>query len=116
MPEQITKHPEVTMQVLESAGAQCAKGVKPRILTQCPAEQFCALPGGEVCIYGIGQIPRMTQISPAELGRVVCPEAGAAEVTTGLLASADAIALSGVFVLGLVAGRFWKRHGRKGPP
>ena len=66
MPEQLTKHPEVTLQVLRSAGAQCGSGIRPEILTQCPAAQFCKLPGGEICVYGLPQYAQMTQIGPAE--------------------------------------------------
>ena len=29
MPEQLTKHPEVTLQVLRSAGARCGEGLAP---------------------------------------------------------------------------------------
>jgi hypothetical protein len=68
MPEQLTKHPDVTLQVLKSAGgARCGDGVAPQILTSCPAERFCALPGGEICVYGLPDAARMTQIEPAEL-------------------------------------------------
>lgn len=66
MPEQLTKHPEVTLQVLRSAGAQCGEGAPQTILTQCPAARFCKLPGGEVCIYGLDEAPRMTQISASD--------------------------------------------------
>lgn len=67
MPEIITKYPDVTRQVLESAGAKCGAGEPQRILTQCPRERFCALPGGEICIYGLGDISAMTQVRKAEL-------------------------------------------------
>jgi hypothetical protein len=77
MPEQITKHPEVTLKVLKGAGARCGEGVQPKILTKCPAEQFCSLPTGEICVYGIADIPKMTQITSEELASVVCPRAGA---------------------------------------
>jgi len=73
VPEQISKYPGVTLRVLKGAGARCGEGVEQRILTQCPAEQFCALPTGEICVYGIEQIPHMTQITTQELARVVCP-------------------------------------------
>ena len=46
MPEQLTKHPQVTLQVLRSSGAKCAQGEAQDILTQCPAERLCKLPGG----------------------------------------------------------------------
>lgn len=74
MPEQITKYPEVTLQILKEAGARCGEGVKQKILTECPPQQFCALPTGEICVYGIEQIPEMTQLSTGELARVVCPK------------------------------------------
>lgn len=118
MPEQITKHPEVTMRVLESAGAQCAEGRPQRILTECPEEQFCSLPGGEVCIYGIAQIPEMTQITPQELARVVCPAeqaatAGPAAAADPPLLAADAVTLSGTFLVALALGTIWgRRRGR----
>ena len=66
MPEQLTKHPEVTLQVLRSAGAKCGEGASQSILTQCPAPRFCKLQGGEVCVYGLAEAPRMTQISATE--------------------------------------------------
>jgi hypothetical protein len=71
MPEVISKHPEITIQVLESAGARCGDGLPQRILTQCPAERFCAAPMGEICVYGLNEIPQMTQISPAEIMQAV---------------------------------------------
>jgi hypothetical protein len=40
MPEQLTKHPQVTLQVLQSAGAQCGVGAKQEILTACPPARF----------------------------------------------------------------------------
>lgn len=66
MPEQLTKHPEVTLQVLRSAGARCGEGAPQEILKQCPAQRFCKLPGGEVCVYGLPESGRMTQVSAAE--------------------------------------------------
>src|SRR3989442_14103290 len=84
MPEQLTKHPDVTLQVLRSAGAQCGAGATQDILKACPAERFCKLPGGEVCIYGLPEIAQMTQIGPSEwqaalrLGTPALPAASAA--------------------------------------
>jgi hypothetical protein len=46
MPEQLTKHPEVTIHVLRSAGAKCGEGSVQEILTKCHANSFCKLPGG----------------------------------------------------------------------
>jgi len=64
MPEQISKYPDVTLQVLKGAGAKCGEGAEQKILKQCPAERFCSLPTGEICVYGIDGIANMTQISP----------------------------------------------------
>lgn len=66
MPEQLTKHPDVTLQVLRSAGAQCGTKAPPQILKSCPADRFCKLPGGEICVYGIADAPKMTQFSAAD--------------------------------------------------
>jgi len=66
MPEQLTKHPEVTLQVLRSSGAECAQGAAQEILTQCPAERFCKLPGGEICVFGLPDAPSMTQMTTAD--------------------------------------------------
>lgn len=72
MPEQISKHPEVTIKVLKGAGARCGEGVEQKILTKCPAGRFCSLPTGEICVYGIQQIPQMTQITREDLAPIVC--------------------------------------------
>lgn len=66
MPEQLTKHPDATLQVLRSAGARCGDGLKPQILSACPAAQFCKLPGGEICVYGLADAARMTQLTASD--------------------------------------------------
>ena len=66
MPEQLTKHPDVTLQVLRSAGAQCGSGAPQEILQACPAARFCKLPGGEICVYGLADAPRMTQLTASD--------------------------------------------------
>jgi uncharacterized protein YneF (UPF0154 family) len=71
MPEQLTKHPEVTIQVLRSAGVKCGEGSVQEILTKCPADSFCKLPGGEICVYGLADASKMTQISTSELQSLV---------------------------------------------
>ncbi len=102
MPEQISKYPEVTLEVLKGAGARCGEGAEQKILTRCPPERFCSLPTGEVCVYGIEQIPQMTQISRQELARVVDPGLWSFEVAT----------LGAIFILGLLIGRFWGKSKR----
>ena len=105
MPEQISKYPDVTLQVLKGAGARCGEGITPKILNKCPAERFCALPGGEICVYGIKEIPQMTQIAPKELARVVCPGAQPSSMTVSVPWSAEMIALAIGFVLGRYRSR-----------
>ncbi|HJV73040.1 MAG TPA: hypothetical protein VJ654_02360 [Noviherbaspirillum sp.] len=100
MPEQITKHPEVTLKILREAGALCGEGAPQKILTQCPKERFCSLKSGEMCIYGIEQIPQMTQIKAQELAAVVAPKE---------ISAAEGIAVGAVFVAGIALGRFWPR-------
>lgn len=66
MPEQLTKYPDTTLQVLRSAGARCGDGTPPKILSSCPASQFCQLPGGEICVYGLADSARMTQFTASD--------------------------------------------------
>jgi hypothetical protein len=103
MPEQITKYPDVTLKVLKEAGAACGQGAPQKILKKCPADRFCSLPTGEMCIYGMNEIPKMTQITQPELARFVCPKAQQSSVF-GL----DAMIFGAVFVVGLALGRFSK--------
>jgi hypothetical protein len=105
MPEQISKYPDVTLKVLQDAGAACARGAPQKILTKCPANRFCALPTGEVCVYGIPEIPQMTQISPKELAAVVCPRAQSGPTLADTLAGADGLILGAVFLAGVILGR-----------
>ena len=109
MPEQISKYPEVTLKVLKGAGAQCGEGVEQKILTQCPAEQFCALPTGEVCIYGIDQIPQMTQITLSELAQVACPAEQQASLVPADLFGNEMMLWGAFLAVGVVIGRFWRR-------
>jgi hypothetical protein len=106
MPEQITKYPDVTLEVLRSAGAHCGEGRVQEILTQCPTDRFCALPGGEMCIYGLEDTPKMTQIQPEELAAIVCPPPDSA--TASLFPDLGSAAM--VFTLGLILGVSMRRR------
>ncbi|BAU47831.1 hypothetical protein SVA_1256 [Sulfurifustis variabilis] len=103
MPEQITKYPDTTLQVLKGAGARCGEGADQNILKQCPAERFCALPTGEMCIYGVAEIPQMTQVTTAEVAQVVCPP-------NTLLPGGEPVAAGIALAAGLVAGVSWRRR------
>jgi len=108
MPEQISKYPEVTLQVLKGAGGICGEGAEQKILTRCPAEKFCALPTGEICVFGLEQIPQMTQITVQEVARVVCP-LSQASMFPAMEPTVQGILLGSCFVLGLLIGRLWRR-------
>jgi hypothetical protein len=109
MPEQITKYPDVTLQVLREAGAVCGKGAPQKILKQCPADRFCSLPTGEMCIYGIKEIPRMTQIAPAELAKVVCPLTPKGASFAAGFSGLEAGMIGAIFLGGLALGKVWRK-------
>lgn len=113
MPEQLTKHPEVTLQVLRSAGAKCGEGAPQTILTQCPAQRFCKLPGGELCVYGLAEAPHMTQISASDWQTVQQALQAPHEPEEGLLGvEALMVGSAGVLVgvaLGVILSRLRRR-------
>lgn len=112
MPEQLTKHPEVTLQVLQSAGAQCGVGAKQEILTACPPARFCKLPGGEVCVYGLPEARQMTQVTSADLAALaLAPAAPPAPAAEGLMPwSAVFAALVVGVAIGWIAARRRRRQ------
>jgi hypothetical protein len=92
MPEIITKYPEIVIQIIKVVG-KCGAGVKQQILTTCPPERFCSLPTGEICVYGLEDIPKMTQISTADLAKVVSASTSEFSIFNGVM-----------FFIGLVVG------------
>lgn len=111
MPEQLTRHPDVTLQVLRSAGGRCGEGVAPQILETCPAERFCAFPGGEICVYGLGEARRMTQIGAADWQAVLgSPAAAPGSATAPPVAPVTAFGSAiGLLLLGVALG-WWLRR------
>ncbi|HEV7619890.1 MAG TPA: hypothetical protein VGO51_17480 [Burkholderiaceae bacterium] len=109
MPEQISKYPDVTLKVLKDLGAVCGEGAPQEILTQCPAKRFCSLPTGELCIYGIDEIPQMTQIKLQELAKVVAPGNQQSDTNLPAIFLVGAIVLGVVFLVGLVLGSIWQK-------
>ena len=105
MPEQISKYPDVTLTVLKSAGAMCGEGVPQKILTKCPASRFCSLPGGEICVYGINEIPQMTQFTTKDLASAVCPKGQQGAVLSNAITGMDGLVLGAVLLAGLALGR-----------
>jgi hypothetical protein len=116
MPEQITKYPDVTLQVLREAGGVCGKGAPQKILKQCPADRFCSLPTGEMCIYGIKDISRMTQIAPAELAQVVCPLSPKGASLAGDFSGLEAAMIGAVFLGGIALGKIWRKPRDRAQP
>ena len=92
MPEVLTKHPDVSLQVLRSTGARCGDGAPQEILETCPAERFCKLPGGEICVYGLGDAQQMTQITASDWQALV--QAAPPPRASDAAAFGEAIALS----------------------
>lgn len=118
MPEQLTKHPDVTIQVLRSAGARCGEGETQAILRSCPPARFCKLPGGEVCVYGLDGAPAMTQFTAADWQSLAPLAPGGADDAAAGAWSGMAVA---IFVAGAVAGALaaavlarWRRGRRRG--
>lgn len=113
MPEQLSKYPEVTLKVLRSAGARCAEGAPQAILSRCPSERFCQLPGGEICVYGLDEAARMTQVTPAEWAGLLAslprqaPPAPQSAAVQPLLIGGAALLLG--VALGLALSR-WRRR------
>ena len=74
MPEVLTKHPDVVLEVLKAEGAQCGVGIRPKILKDCPQDKLCVLKGGELCVYGPTELGLMTQLTREEVcGAVPMP-------------------------------------------
>ena len=71
MPEVLTKYPDIVIEILNDVPViNCGPSVPRKILKQCPPEQFCSLPAGELCIYDYKDVSKMTQITPEELTQV----------------------------------------------
>jgi hypothetical protein len=109
MPEQISKYPDVTLQVLKESGAVCGQGAPQTILKQCPRDRFCSLRTGEICVYGINEIPKMTQITSQELAKVVCPQAQKAALFSAGISGLEAALIFAVFLSGLGAGKYLQK-------
>jgi hypothetical protein len=56
-------------------------------------------------VYGIPEIPQMTQITPKELAQVVCPRAESGPTLAETLAGAEGLVFGAVFLAGVAVGR-----------
>jgi ethanolamine utilization protein EutA (predicted chaperonin) len=82
MPETITKYPDIVLEILGQSGMDCGTGSAQRILTTCPSERFCASEVGEICVFGLEEIPQMTQVSTQEVAQAVSASIYSAEILT----------------------------------
>jgi hypothetical protein len=62
-----------------------------------------------MCIYGIKDIPRMTQIAPAELAEIVCPLTPKRASFTADVFGLEAAMITAVFLGGIAIGQIWKK-------
>jgi len=99
MPELLTKHPDVVIKILNDAGGICAQGAEQKILTACPAERFCSLPTGELCVYDLSNVAEMTQIKAIELSNAI-----AGVQTQAQFYSLNSIQLIAIIVVALLLG------------
>ena len=102
MPEVVTRYPEVLIQELKDAKGKCGEGRPQQILKKCPRDQFCALPTGEICVYGLKDISAMTQVSPSMWSDAITGVPGMFGVPNLLL-------LIMLFGLGLVLGMLFTK-------
>lgn len=115
MPEIISKYPEVTLKVLKEAGARCGPEFQPRILTKCPPERFCSLPTGEICVYGLNDIPQMTQISVAEIIQVVSVTSLPIPIPKSTFSAEVLFLIVLAFIVGALLGILFFRRIKKSP-
>ncbi|RDI37273.1 hypothetical protein [Aquicella lusitana] len=101
MPEIVTKHPDIVLQLLKDAGIKCGQGEKQQILRSCPKESFCALPTGELCVFGVKNIASMTQMTAADFT--------GAPREISMLDWPNAVLIVVVFILGMLVGRIKRR-------
>ena len=73
LPEIVTEHPGAVLHKLEAAGGRCGEEEPREILVDCPPERFCAMPEGEICVYGIDEIPQMAVTRTETFAEIVCP-------------------------------------------
>ena len=109
MPELLTKHPEVAIQVLEGGGARCGPGQEQKILKQCRPERFCSTSSGELCVFGLDEVAKMTQVSRDEL----CAAGGnRSSACATSLAATEWPAATLALALGLLVVRRWVKARR----
>lgn len=113
MSQQITQHLDATRHLLNGMGAQCGQGLPQKNLKDCTKERFCSFPGGEMCIYGAGQLPEIKLTDNQALAVVAASEGMQNVAAPKEITAAEGFAVAAVFIAGIALGRFWPRV-RKG--
>jgi hypothetical protein len=119
MPEVISKYPDITIKVLQGAGARCGEGAPQRILTRCPQERFCSTPTGEICVYGLDEIPQATQISRQEIIQAISEKTPSIDPSIEIAKepfSFDWLGMVVVLLIGMVLGAIISKRFFKGKP
>jgi hypothetical protein len=86
-----------------------SRGAAKNIETMPSGNRFCSLRTGEICVFGINDIPKMTQITSQGLAQVVCPQAQKTAVFSAGISELEAVLIFAVFLSGLAAGKFWQK-------
>ncbi len=113
MPELLTKHPDVVLEVLKAEGAHCGVGVRPKILKDCPEDKLCVFKGGELCVYGPTELGLMTQLTREEVcGAVPTPRAEGSLPVPAVGIGLAVAAVATVATVTAAATRARRRRGR----
>jgi hypothetical protein len=111
MPELLTKQPEAALQLLRSAGATCGEAVPAQTLKGCPPASLCKLPAGELCVYGLPDAMRMTQVSAAEWREVLVPgQSGATPPPSAMHPAVATASGVGLVLIGVAIGWILRRR------
>jgi hypothetical protein len=102
MPDVLTKYPEVLIQELKDAKGKCGEGVPQQILKDCPADRFCLLPTGEICVYDLKNIHSMTQVSSSDWLEAV-------KGIPGIFSPSNLSLLIFCFGIGVILGLYLKK-------
>lgn len=111
MSDLMTRDPQAVLQALRDAGA-CQVDAKPPAQS-CPAEQYCALSGGQtLCLRTLDQAattgPGTAAGSTGTRAEVAQP-ATPAPVPRGIT-ELEVLSVFVVFVAGITVGRYWPRR------
>lgn len=98
MPEIFARQPDDVLQTLRKANA-CVPGTPAPALATCPADRYCALPGGgALCVRG-----------PEGLAQTAAPGAPPVVPEPREITGLEVLSVAVLFIAGIVVGRYWPR-------